>query len=64
MDIVFLLVGALTAYFNYRNSKVQGNLVEKVESAKDESDFQFQKPIPENATRLERIAHWLGLEDM
>ncbi len=64
MDILFLLVGALTAYFNYRNSKAQGNLVEKVETAKDEYDFQVQKPLPENATRLERFAHWLGIEEM
>ncbi len=64
MDILFLLVGALTTYFNYRNSKAQGNLVEKVESAKDDFDFQVQNPLPENATRLERLAHWLGIEEI
>lgn len=64
MDILFLLVGALTAYFNYRTSKLYGNVDEKVETEKAVSDIPNQKPIPDNATRLERIAHWLGLEDI
>lgn len=59
MELIFILVGGLTAYFKYRNSKADGYLAQERESEKaKEADFD-QKPIPTDATRLQKIAHWL-----
>lgn len=58
---LFAIIGILTAYFKYRNSKADGNLEPKPE--RTEAAPHVQKPLSPNSGRLERIAHWLGLED-
>lgn len=58
---IFAIVGLLTAYFNYRNAKAEGRLKPKPEIAAKEPIVQ--KPLRPDAGRLEKIAHWLGLED-
>lgn len=61
MELVFALIGGLTAYFNYRRDKAEGKSDPKPESPPMEP--YVQKPLRPNAGRLERIAHWLGLEE-
>ena len=58
---LFAIIGILTAYFKYRNAKAEGTLEPKPEMAPVEP--YVQKPLRPNAGRLERIAHWLGIED-
>ena len=58
---LFAIIGILTAYFKYRNAKADGTLEPKPEKAPVEP--YVQKPLRPDAGRLERIAHWLGLED-
>jgi hypothetical protein len=57
---IFAIVGLLTAYFRYRNAKADGTLAQEVAV---EQEPYVQKPLPENATRLQKIAYWLGIED-
>ncbi len=61
MEILFLLVGGLTADFNYRRAKDDGLLEPKPE--KETKQPSAQKPLRPGASRLEKLAHWLGLED-
>ena len=58
---IFAIIGLLTAYFRYRNAKADGTLVK--EQALEQAEPYVQKPLPANATRLQRLAHWLGIED-
>jgi hypothetical protein len=58
---IFAIIGLLTAYFRYRNSKADGTLVK--EQALEQAEPYVQKPLPANATRLQKIAYWLGIED-
>ena len=62
MELLFALIGGLTAYFNYRRDKAEGKLDPKLEPPPMEPIVQ--KPLRPNAGRLERIAHWLGLEEV
>ncbi len=61
MEILFLLVGGLTAYFNYRSAKADGLLRPKAEQQPKEP--YVQKPLEPGAGRLRRVAHWLGLDE-
>ncbi|MFM1783851.1 MAG: hypothetical protein RLZZ579_128 [Actinomycetota bacterium] len=61
MEILFALIGGLTAYLNYRRAKAEGTLEPKPEKAR--KDPYVQMPLSPNAGRLEKIAHWLGLEE-
>lgn len=66
MEIIFALIGGLTAYFNYRNAKADGSLARENEARqarKIAAQNYVPKPLPPNATWLDRAAHWLGLED-
>ena len=63
MELILALVGGLTAYFNYRNRKADGSLEREREVEKARLATYVQKPLPENATRLQKIAHWLGFEE-
>ena len=58
---IFGIVGLLTAYFKYRAAKADGSLA--VENEGHEEETYVQKPLRPGAGRLERIAHWLGLEE-
>ena len=58
---IFTIVGLLTAYFKYRAEKADGSLA--IENESPEKEPYVQKPLRPGAGRLERIAHWLGLED-
>ena len=62
MELLFALIGGLTAYFNYRRDKAEGKLMPKPEVA--EKEPYVQKPLRPDAGRLEKIAHWLGLEEV
>lgn len=63
MELILALVGGLTAYFNYRNRKVDGSLEREREAEQARQANFVQNPLPENATRLQKIAHWLGFEE-
>lgn len=58
---IFAIVGLLTAYFKYRHAKANAPLA--AEQEKPPVVPYVPKPLKPNATRLERIAYWLGLED-
>ena len=58
---IFAIVGLLTAYFRYRNAKADGTLVK--EMPLEQAEPYVQKPLPTNATRIQKIAYWLGIED-
>lgn len=57
---IFAIVALLTAYFRYRNAKANGTLAK--EQAVKEAEPYVQKPLPANATRIQKIAYWLGIE--
>lgn len=57
---IFAIVGLLTAYFKFRHAKAKGELVK---DEKPVAEPYVQQPLRPGATRLERIAHWLGLEE-
>ena len=58
---ILAIVGALITYFNYRNARADGTLEAK--PAKPKAETYVQKPLRPGAGRMERFAHWLGLED-
>lgn len=58
---IFAIVGLLTAYFKYRAARADGTLA--AEREKPPVAPYEPKPLREGAGPLERIAHWLGLED-
>lgn len=53
-----ILMGVLA----YRRAKADGTLPDPVVKSQDRAPYE-PKPLPPNATRLEKIAHWLGLEE-
>lgn len=59
---IFAIIGILTAYFKYRNAKTDGTLEPK--PVKPPVEPHVQKPLRPGAGRLERMAHWLGLEEI
>ena len=63
MVLIFILIGVLTAYFNHRNSKSDGTIEPEIKSQVAEVQNYVPKPLSRDATRLQRIAHWLGLEE-
>jgi len=52
----------LLGYLVYRRAKANGALPEKEPKAELKEAY-VPKPLPPNATRLQKIAHWLGLEE-
>lgn len=58
---IFAIVGLLTAYFKYRHAKANGTLTKKEE--KPVAEPYVSKPLGPDATRLQRLAYWLGLEE-
>lgn len=52
-----ILIGVLA----YRTAKKNGTLPEP--KPKAEPEPYVQRPLDPNATRLEKIAYWLGLEE-
>lgn len=58
---IFAIVGVLIAYFNYRNARADGTLEAK--PAEPKAEPYVQKPLRPGAGRMERFAHWLGLEE-
>jgi hypothetical protein len=58
---IFAIVGLLTVYFRYRNAKADGSLVK--EAPLEPPEPYVQKPLPANASRIQKIAYWLGIED-
>jgi len=61
--VLLLVLGELLlGYLVYRKAKASGTLPEAKPEA-PEREVYVSKPLPPNATRLQRIAHWLGLEE-
>ena len=52
-----ILIGVLA----YRAAKKNGTL--PAAKPKEERETYVQRPLEPDATRLEKIAHWLGLEE-
>lgn len=63
MELLFALIGGLTSYFNYRHDMANGNLPKTRLIDNSSLEEYVPKPLGPNATRLEKIAHWLGIED-
>ena len=62
LTILVILGEVLIGVLAYRHAKANGTLPEpKPEPAPTEP--YVQKPLRPDATRLEKIAHWLGLEE-
>lgn len=57
---IFTIIGIITAFFKYRNAKADGTLPAKPEIKPDEP--YVPKPLRDGASRMERLAHWLGIE--
>lgn len=64
MEIFFALIGGLTAYFNYRRRKADGSLAREIEERKAAEASFVQEPLGPNATRRQKIAHWLGFYEI
>jgi hypothetical protein len=64
MDEMFLIIlgEILLGYLVYRRAKANGTLPEKKPQPQEKEPY-VPKPLPPNATRLEKIVHWLGLEE-
>ena len=61
--MLFVVLGELLmGFLAYRRAKADGTLPEPVVRPQDREPY-VPKPLPPNATRLEKIAHWLGLEE-
>jgi hypothetical protein len=60
--LLLVLGEVLLGYLVYRKAKANGTLPEPKPKAQ-ERELYVAKPLPPNATRLQKIAHWLGLED-
>jgi hypothetical protein len=61
MFLVFL-GELLIGYLLYRRAKANGLVPEPNPNAQ-EPEAYIPKPLPPNATRLQKIANWLGLEE-
>lgn len=62
MLLLLVLGEVLLGYLVYRKAKANGTLPEPKQKAQEREDY-VPKPLPPNATRLQKIAHWLGLEE-
>lgn len=60
--LLLVLGEVLLGYLVYRKAKANGTLPEKEPKA-ELKDTYVPKPLPPNATRIQKIAHWLGLEE-
>jgi hypothetical protein len=61
--LLLLVLGeVLLGYLVYRKAKANGTLPEPKPKAQEREAY-VPKPLPPNATRLQKIAHWLGLEE-
>jgi hypothetical protein len=52
----------LLGYIVYRRAKTNGTLPEREPKAELKERY-VPKPLPPNATRIQKVAHWLGLEE-
>jgi hypothetical protein len=63
VGMMFIVFGEIIlGYLVYRKAKANGTLPEPRPKAQ-EREPHVSKPLPPNATRLQKIAHWLGLEE-
>jgi hypothetical protein len=60
--LLLVLGELLLGYLVYRKAKANGTLPEPKPKAEERVTY-IPKPLPPNATRLQKIAHWLGLEE-
>ena len=60
--LLILLGEILIGVLAYRRAKANGTLPEPTSKAEEREPY-IAKPLPPNATRLQKIAHWLGLEE-
>ena len=62
--LLLVLGEVLLGYLVYRRAKANGTLPEpKPKAQAQERESYVPKPLPPNAPRLQKIAHWLGLEE-
>ena len=61
MALLIVLGEILMGYLAYRRAKADGTLPDPITENK-EPDPYVSMPLRPDATRIERIAHWLGLE--
>jgi hypothetical protein len=61
--LLLLVLGELLlGYLLYRRAKANGTLPDREPKA-ETREPHVSKPLPPDATRLQKIAHWLGLEE-
>jgi hypothetical protein len=61
--LLLLVLGELLlGYLLYRRAKANGTLPDRETKAETREPY-VSKPLPPDATRLQKIAHWLGLEE-
>ncbi len=61
--ILILLGEILLGVVAYRRAKAKGALPEPAPKAEDREPY-VQRPLGPNATRKEKILHWLGIEEI
>jgi hypothetical protein len=60
--LLILLGEILIGYLAYRRAKANGTLTKPAAKSAERNTYVSQ-PLPPDATRLQKIAHWLGLEE-
>lgn len=58
---IFAIIGLLISCLNYRAAKADRSLA--VDSEVPDEENSVQQPLRPGAGRLERLAHWLGLNE-
>jgi hypothetical protein len=58
---IFAIIGLLISYFKYRAAKADRSLA--VDGEVPDEENCGQQPLRPEAGRLERLAHWLGLNE-
>ena len=61
--LLILLGEILMGVLAYRRAKANGTLPEPAPKAQEREPY-FQQPLGPNASRKEKILHWLGIEEI
>ncbi len=61
--LLIILGEILMGVLAYRRAKANGTLPEPTPKAEDREPY-VQLPLGPNATRKEKILHWLGIEEI
>jgi len=64
MEMLLILLGEiLMGVLAYRRAKANGTLPERAPKGEEKEPY-VQQPLGPNATRKEKILHWLGIEEI